>query len=207
MTHDELVNAAANWLRKKKRLPVVIQDVHCSMVSEQPDVIGWTNWGGSILVECKVSMSDFVRDSTKSFRRRPDQGMGLERYYAFPAGFVDSYPRAKGTSPYVHTLCPRGWGIVEFDARARANVLLKPVRFEKWNERCERALLVSVTRKATEGWGRRTFGEIAPPMVDGDPHPTATKIIRELREENFRFRARLRELDRAAEVARHPLGR
>lgn len=166
-----------------------------SAAYECPDVIGW-RWGeSSTLIECKVSVEDFRRDSSKVFRRNPEMGMGNHRWYAFPEGFVESYPRAQGTPPYIHTLCPRGWGIVEFGTR-RAKVILEPVAFgEKRNVRNETRLLVSSLRRATEGWGRKVFGEIAPPMVDGDPGPTAARVIRDLRNENRRLRNRIRLIE------------
>jgi hypothetical protein len=32
---------------------------------ENPDVIGWAPGAGSVLIECKLSRSDFLRDATK----------------------------------------------------------------------------------------------------------------------------------------------
>lgn len=185
MKHDELARLAANWLRKKKRLPVVLQDVKCMMTSEHPDAIAWNNSGFSVLVECKVYPADLFRDADKPFRKFPERGMGNKRWFAFPSGFLAAYPRA-----IVH--CPGLWGIVEIDDRGRAKVLRDAHAFPEWNRFDELRLLVQAVRKATEGWGRRTFGDIAPPTVDGDPHPTASKVIRDLRNENTKLRAELR---------------
>jgi len=55
---------------------------------ETPDVIGFHGAGGSILVECKVSRSDFLADRNKDFRRFPESGMGDLRFYAAPPGVV-----------------------------------------------------------------------------------------------------------------------
>lgn len=100
--------------------------------------------------------------------------MGYERIFAFPSGFMKAYPN-------VVNHLPGGWGIVEFDDKGKAKVIRKGTPFYERNDRAERALLVQGVRKATEGWGRKTFGDLAPEMTDGDPHPTASKVIRELR--------------------------
>lgn len=31
---------------------------------ENPDVIGWAPEGGSVLIECKLNRSDFLKDAT-----------------------------------------------------------------------------------------------------------------------------------------------
>ena len=51
---------------------------------ETPDAIGW-NGGSSILVECKISRSDFFRNADKPSHRA---GMGMQRYFMVPAGLV-----------------------------------------------------------------------------------------------------------------------
>lgn len=185
MTHDELIEHAARWLRKRKRLPVVLQDVKTVMTSEQPDVIGWTNTGFSTLIECKVFPGDALRDKDKPFRRAPSTGMGFERYFAFPKGFLEHYPNTKNH-------LPGAWGILEFDDKGKVTIVQKSAQFYERNDRCERSLLVQAVRRATEGWGRRMFGADAPKAPDGDPNPTASKVIRDLRNENTKLRAELR---------------
>ena len=55
---------------------------------EMPDAIGWKRACHSVLVECKVTRSDFLADRAKPFRLKPDQGVGCERFYLIPAGLV-----------------------------------------------------------------------------------------------------------------------
>lgn len=206
MTHDELVVLSARWLRTKKRLPIVLQDVRCMMVQEQPDAIGWNNSGFSVLVECKASREDLARDRDKPFRKVSNRGMGHARYYAIDFALLNKHPG-------LERLIPENWGIVAFLGMkgGRGEEIRKAQPQPAWNDRDERSLLVQALRKATEGWGRRTFGEIAPPLnPDGDPHPTASKIIKELRMANLALRKLVKEseLKRAAEVvaARHAAG-
>jgi len=55
---------------------------------ENPDVIGWAAGAGSVLIECKLSRSDFLRDAAKTARRNPRAGMGQRRYYLCPSNVI-----------------------------------------------------------------------------------------------------------------------
>lgn len=52
---------------------------------EQPDVFAF-NKTGSVLIECKVSRSDFLADKKKPFREDPKLGVGKWRYYLVAEG-------------------------------------------------------------------------------------------------------------------------
>ncbi|MDQ7286946.1 hypothetical protein O0I55_17650, partial [Stenotrophomonas sp. Sm5341] len=64
---------------------------------EDPDAIGWYT-GRTMLVECKVSRSDFLADRKKRFRANPERGLGLYRYFMAPKGLikVDELPARWG---------------------------------------------------------------------------------------------------------------
>lgn len=108
MTHSECVAAATLYL--DKRCKVVLPEFY-SHNSELPDVIGF-NSGGLIrdghwesgeysrLVECKISRADFTHDRKKSFRMRPEKGMGDFRYYCCPKGLISKDE------------VPAGWGLL-----------------------------------------------------------------------------------------------
>ncbi len=101
MTHDELVQRAARWLRKTIRCPVVVTELVTSNTSgEIPDALGWS-YGRTFLVECKASRSDFLADARKPFRQVPTNGMGAHRYFLITPGLV---------SP---DELPDGWGLLE----------------------------------------------------------------------------------------------
>lgn len=104
LTHDELCEHAARWLRSTKKCRLVLREV-VSYAREIPDAIGW-RWGSSILVECKVSRSDFARDKKKVGHALPDWGMGEKRYYMTPPGLL---------SP---DELPYGWGLLEVRDRS-----------------------------------------------------------------------------------------
>jgi len=180
VTHDELVKIAERWLRKKNH-PVVLCDVRCNSVTEQPDAIGWKNHGWSTLIECKASRADARKDRGKSFRRRPGSGMGYERWLLVPLAIAHAVP------------VPEQWGVLVVHDDRRVVVQRKAEPFSEWNRQEEAILLVRAVRAATESWGRRMFGDIAPPLVDGDPHPSASATLRALRRECERLRTALRD--------------
>lgn len=185
MTHAELVRLAQNWLRRSLRHGPVLSEIG-SAGYENPDVIGWKGWGRSSLIECKVTRSDLLADAKKPFRRFPERGMGRERWYAFPDEYAQGvawYGQDRGPLSSCVLPIPAKWGIVLFKRSGRARVVRRPDPFVEYNVRSEAVLLVSACRRATEGWGRRVFGDAAPPLVDGDPHPTTAAVIRELRAE------------------------
>lgn len=96
-THSELVERAREWLKKRMRCGVVMCEWSAK---ESPDAIGFTK-RISILVECKISRTDFLADQKKTFRKQPGRGMGDERYYMTPPGLLDPDE------------LPRNWGLLE----------------------------------------------------------------------------------------------
>jgi hypothetical protein len=84
-THQDLVKMASRWLTQSERCGVVIAEI-VSSAGEIPDVIGW-RLGHSIVVECKVSRSDFLRDRLKSHHRN-GLAMGVMRYYLTVEGII-----------------------------------------------------------------------------------------------------------------------
>jgi len=133
MTHAQLVEKAVRWLRNY-RCGVVLSEQAC-VSGEMPDAIGWKRACHSVLVECKVTRSDFLADRAKPFRLKPDQGVGCERFYLVSAGMV------RGED------LPTGWGLLELRrgriemTRASAKNLRSASGF-----RCEMNLLLASLR-------------------------------------------------------------
>lgn len=99
MTHDDLVQFAARWLRTRFRCSIVLAGMQTIRSREQPDAIGWVGWRAwSVLIEAKASRADFRRDRLKPWRHPEIAGMGQERWYLAPAGVVplDEVPEAWG---------------------------------------------------------------------------------------------------------------
>lgn len=99
MTHAQLVEKAVHWLRRY-RCGVVLSEQAC-VSGEMPDAIGWKRACHSVLVECKVTHSDFLADRAKPFRLKPGDGVGCERFYLASAGLVRQEE------------LPPGWGLLE----------------------------------------------------------------------------------------------
>ena len=134
MTHKDIVNRSAQWLRGTKKMSVVVSEL-TTRVSETPDVIGWCSGemsAQSILIECKASRSDFLSDRKKWFRRRYEEGMGDLRYYAAPAGLLKPEE------------LPEGWGLLEVDRFVRVK---KEAARLPANKGRECVLLVSALRR------------------------------------------------------------
>lgn len=86
VSHDVLVVAARNWLRKAKRCSIVVSEIAC-MGMESPDALGW-HGRTTHLVECKTSRSDFLADRKKFFRQHLASGMGDYRYFLTVPGVI-----------------------------------------------------------------------------------------------------------------------
>jgi hypothetical protein len=102
--HAQLVARAVEWLRCKYGCGIVLSEQYCAG-GEVPDVIGWKRSCQSVLVECKVSRSDFLADLNKPFRLRPEEGLGSKRFYMAPAGMI---ARAE---------LPKHWGLLDCKGR------------------------------------------------------------------------------------------
>jgi hypothetical protein len=103
MTHAQMVERATAWLRTHG-CGVVLSEQAC-ISGEIPDAIGWKGSCHSVLVECKVTRSDFLIDREKPFRRKPESALGCERFYFAPRGMISI------------SELPAGWGLLEFWGR------------------------------------------------------------------------------------------
>jgi hypothetical protein len=103
VTHDELVERAARWLRLDRKCGLVATEP-ASTAAETPDAIGW-RYGSTTVVECKASRGDFRADAAKPFRQDMSKGMGDRRYFMTPPGLVRPEE------------LPAGWGLVEVHPR------------------------------------------------------------------------------------------
>jgi len=134
MNHAFLVAKAVAWLRRY-RCGVVLSEQAC-VSGEMPDAIGWKRACHSVLVECKISRTDFLADRNKPFRLNPQTGVGSERFYLVPKGLVR-----------VEEL-PPGWGLLEY--RNREIEMIKASKKNLRTDegiRCEMNLLLASLRR------------------------------------------------------------
>lgn len=130
MTHDELVNRAAQWLRGVRKCSVVACFNHNGI--ENPDAIGWNCCGWSWLIECKISRADFFRDCKKHVRRFPASGMGSYRFYLATPGLLKPEEM------------PPGWGLLECGRRGIRKVKAGEF-FSERNQHAELSLMASAS--------------------------------------------------------------
>src|ERR1017187_10860507 len=83
--HSTLVAMGVRWL--SRQCSVVLYEF-ATEADENPDVIGWAPEMGSVVIECKLGRSDFLRDAAKIVRRNPRAGMGQRRYYLCPYDLI-----------------------------------------------------------------------------------------------------------------------
>ena len=100
------------WLRYTYRCGIILSEQYCA-TGEVSDVIGWKGSCQSVVVECKVSRSDFLADATKPFRLKPEEGLGSRRFYMAPAGMI------------AREELPRHWGLLECKGR-QVQMSVKP---------------------------------------------------------------------------------
>lgn len=78
-THAELCAIARKWLINRCACYFAVSEL-VTYAGEIPDAIGFKSQI-SIVVECKTSRSDFLKDAKKYHRKNPDMAMGCHRYY------------------------------------------------------------------------------------------------------------------------------
>lgn len=133
--HRELCLLAAKWLRRPRRIghscPYAVVEL-VTINPETPDVFGWNYWS-TVLIEVKVSRSDFLADAKKSFRQQPEEGVGAFRYYCSPEGLI------------TETDLPEKWGLLwEKDG---VIAIVKSAERQQQNAQGEITILASIMRR------------------------------------------------------------
>jgi hypothetical protein len=141
--HSTLVAMGVRWLSRK--CSVVLYEF-ATAADENPDVIGWASGAGSVLMECKLSRSDFLRDATKPVRRNPRAGMGQRRYYLCPPEVIQ-----------VKDLPPK-WGLL-WVANGQVTVQREARGHAERNLVAEVRFLSSMLRRAQIRIGTRPLSE------------------------------------------------
>ena len=86
ITHNELVEIGYRWLLNTHKCSFAFKELKASGW-EIPDVIGF-KWNHSVLIECKSTRQDFLKDKTKPFRKNPELGMGEYRFFLCPEDLI-----------------------------------------------------------------------------------------------------------------------
>lgn len=135
--HRSLCLLAGKWLKNTRlyvvpTCPYVTVELVTSNCGELADVFGWNYWT-SVLIEVKVSRSDFLADAKKPFRMNPEEGMGEHRYYCCPKGLIAPEE------------LPEQWGLLYED---NGKITMEKVAGRQTaNHRSEMTVLMSVMRR------------------------------------------------------------
>lgn len=124
MTHADLCTLAVKWLKRPNSAgghgcQVAVSECRSGWDGEIPDAIGFRTGtaasltAGSVVVEVKVSRSDFLADRTKPHRQE-GAGLGTWRYFMAPQGLIKA-----------EELPPR-WGLLEVNGRGHVKPVLGP---------------------------------------------------------------------------------
>jgi hypothetical protein len=142
MHHATLVQQAVRWLSRK--CSVVLYEA-AAVKKEIPDVIGWAG-PRAILIECKVTRADFLRDAAKVARADPKAGMGHRRYYLSPPDVVQLID------------LPPKWGLL-WTHKGRIMVQREARGFPQRNLLAEVKFLSAMLRRAQIRVGTRPLSE------------------------------------------------
>lgn len=123
MTHKYLVEIGYKWVMS--RCGVAFKELNAATGNgEIPDVIGFIS-GESFLIECKAYRNDFLSDKNKSFRIRPETGMGKFRFYLCPQDLIS-----------IEEL-PENWGLIYVNENGKAKCVHNPYGkgniYSHWN--------------------------------------------------------------------------
>ena len=143
MQHSTLVAMGVRWLGR--RCSVVLCEF-ATAADENPDVIGWASGAGSVLIECKLNRSDFLRDAKKTVRKNPRAGMGQRRYYLCPTDVIQ-----------VKELPPK-WGLL-WITKGQVIVMREARGHAERNLMAEVQFLSSMLRRAQIRIGSRPLSE------------------------------------------------
>jgi hypothetical protein len=150
--HCRLVDLGARWL-KRQGFPLVVTELSCFGNRERPDVYGCRQ-SCSVIIEVKVSRSDFLADNKKP--ERQVGGLGNYRLYLCPENMIsiDELPSRWGL------LYAAGKRIVPVHM-PKGNMWLSSYyrdRDNSWGPFChesdhnaERAALFSIARRLANG--------------------------------------------------------
>lgn len=141
LTHKQCVEIAYKWCLKNCSVGVAFKELSCAPSNEIADVIAFNSWS-SVLIECKVSRSDFLCDKNKSFRKDPAKGMGNKRFYCCPENLINKNE------------LPEGWGLLYINAKGKCRCVYSPYGtvwngkgFELKNIQAEQGVMYSALRR------------------------------------------------------------
>ena len=122
-THKELTELAVKWLKRSQSqngpgCQIAVSECRSGWSDEIPDAIGFRATGkndGSVIVEVKVSRSDFLVDARKAHRNGAVIGLGNWRYYLCPEDVIKPEE------------LPEHWGLLYVNHRGHIKPIVSPI--------------------------------------------------------------------------------
>lgn len=194
--HKSLCEIAVKWL---KRAPsaggpgcaIAMSECKTGWSGEIPDAIGFRRTGyqhptdGSVVVEVKVSRSDFLADAKKPHRTHG--GIGSWRYYMVPQGLITPEE------------LPLGWGLLNVNKRGHVNAVAGHALYFK-GRHDEYLRQACLWRFADVDVVREQFLLVRVIANTGDPQ----KVLDMLRDANNRAAGLTRAISRIAKAMELP---
>lgn len=138
--HRELCDIGARFLKNHINCNFRCQYVvveFASLCNERPDVYGYRGGSHTVLIEVKVSRSDFLADAKKPHRKEGN-GIGSNRYYLCPEGLIR-----------IEEL-PEKWGLLYCDSTGRVTVIKQSDTFEVRDFKDEMSVMYSIIRRTNK---------------------------------------------------------
>lgn len=148
--HEQLNRVGAQWA-KRQGFPIVATNVWAAGSRERVDVVAFRQ-GATMLIESKVSRSDYHADKKKP--ERTVGGIGLYRFYITTVALIEA------------TELPPGWGLL-YAKGTKVIEVRRPlgnlwpslgtsntdwIQYQHQSDaEAERAVLFSIARRATQG--------------------------------------------------------
>ncbi len=147
-THKELTELAVKWLKRPQSQKgpgchVAVSECRSGWSDEIPDAIGFRAAGkndGSVIVEVKVSRSDFLADAKKPYRNGSVKGLGNWRYYLCPEGIIKLDE------------IPDNWGLLYVNNRGHIKPVVGPMIESNYRKRMQ---LIETMRQESNTDGER----------------------------------------------------
>jgi len=139
--HTMLCERGSRWLKKHDQnilipnCPIIATDM-VTIELETPDIIGWSTLS-SVMIEVKVSRTDFLKDKNKLFRLEPELGVGELRFYLCPENLIKENE------------LPEKWGLLYINDKNKISIIKIPER-QSSNMIAERNMLLSIIRRKND---------------------------------------------------------
>lgn len=196
MSHADLCAIAVRWLKRPNSQNghgccIAMSEVKSGWTGEIPDAIGFRQKGydygdGSVVVEVKVTRSDFLADRKKP--HRIEGGLGNWRYFMCPEGLIRPEE------------LPEGWGLLWVNKRGHVKPLAGPAHvMASTRHYMERRQALIDHRQASEASGEQ-FLLVKLLARVGDPEELNQKLREAWREQarlSKRCNGLIDELDEA----------